>query len=335
MSHFRMVLVEHLGAPGAAEADARDRVSLLQHAGFEARALVCDPTLAEGRNRPAPAAGRAPRFGAGRAGLAALSEAAQAHAPHQVVIASPAHAVEAIARALPAGLALRWWPTAFDPGARGVAPCAALDAEGCALAWSAGEPLRGARQRLPLWDGDYVLAPLPLAGRGGAQVIESFARAAADADALDLVVLGDAQPEFEALARRFGVGTRVHFAGAATRDAEFAWWNAATVAVFAGESPFSAGMVWRALECGCPLLVAGDAPLPAALRAWLDGRGCLVGARAGGTHDLAAALAAALDRAPASRVASSRGPALACAQHEALPARLAAVLGREAGARAA
>ncbi len=333
VSHVRLVLVEHLGAPGASDADARIHASHLQDAGYEVRTLLCDPD----RVAPPPTvrpADRLPRFTADAAGLRALRAAVHDAQPTQVVVASHEVAGGAIAQALANGTALRWWPTAHG-GPAMAAPARALDPAAGALDWATGDPARSTRARLPLWDGEYVLAPVPLAGRGGAQLIEAFARAAADEAALDLVVLGDPQPEFVVLARRLGVGMRVHFAGVAPRDAEFAWWSAATAAVFAGEHPFAAGLVWRALECGCPMLVAGDAPVPAALRAWLDGHGCLAGARAGGTDVLAAVLAPGLAATTAGCRAVTRGRELARAQHVGLAGRLAVALGRRGAARAA
>jgi hypothetical protein len=335
LSDRRLVLVEHITLPGASDADARARAALLHDAGFDVRAFVCDPHHVGAPVPSAERGGRAAVFGADRAGLDALRAAVAEAEPATVVVAAPAAVDRALAGVAPAAAQVRWWPSAFAPSAAVPDGVPALEDGMRAIDWACGEPARGARARLPLWDGPYVLAPVPLAGRGGAQLIEAFAAVAEEEDSLDLVVLGEAQSSFESLARRLGVGLRVHFAGPAPREAEYAWWSAAAAAVFAGEGPFAAGMAWRALESGCPLLVAGDAPEPAALRAWLESQRCLAGARAGGANELTAALFDAAARAERVRDRVERGRALAKAQHHALPARLAAALGGRAGRRAA
>jgi hypothetical protein len=98
---------------------------------------------------------------------------------------------------------------------------------------------------------------------------------------------------------------------------------------------FSAGVVWRGLAAGCPLVVPGEAPGPAALRAWLEGRGALAGMEAAHRERPHEALERALERDPATRLAVERGRALARAQPATLATRLAAALGREAPRRAA
>lgn len=335
MPHRGLVLIEHLGAPGASLADARSRATLLRECGCTVRVLVADPACG-GVDDPGDRAAASPaRFGLDRRSLAALRARLAGLGAAGVVLASPEPDGGPAGRELPPGVSARWWPTAAGlDGAREPAGLPPIGTGLDALAWGVVDRPHGRRARLPLWDGDYVLAPLALEGQAGAEALAAFARVAEDDHALDLVVLADPQPPFEAAARRLGVGMRVHFAGAAPREAEFAWWTSASAALIATESRFAAGLVWRGLERGCPLIVAGEGPVPSALRAWLDGHGCLAGPRAGGDAALAGSLERALVPGAEARLAVGRGRALALAQARTLPRRLAAALGLPPASRA-
>jgi hypothetical protein len=71
------------------------------------------------------------------------------------------------------------------------------------------EAERSRGPRLSLWDGPYALVASPLRAADLAAVIDGFARAEDQRDEVDLVVLDDPDPEFEALARTAGIVQRV------------------------------------------------------------------------------------------------------------------------------
>jgi len=307
-----ILLIESLDAVGSSADDARARLSALNQAGFTAHALV----VAAGRSptaRPGES-GRQTQWIEGHAALAAAARTSQARAPHALaLVASGPIEAGALARALPPGLEARWWPTALAaansaPGAfaagvlRPSPPALTLDALEGAIA----EPARGGRSH-PLWDGDYVLAPVPLAAPSGTAVLEAFARAARERSALDLVVLADPQPEFERLAQALGIGVRVHFAGPAPGPAEASWLRAAAAVLLPAEATLAASLVLRVLDAGAlPVVVGGGAPADI-LRRWLSARGCAAGAGAPGTWGAAESLGWVLDRGSAVETAIARG----------------------------
>jgi hypothetical protein len=181
------------------------------------------------------------------------------------------------------------------------------------LAWSSVEGGRFARGRLTPWDGEYVLAPLPLAGDDGVRTLAAFAQAAARWTALDLIVLAEPHPAFEREARARGIGARVHFVGCAPREAEWAWWAHASAALLAGRGPLSGGLILRGLTAGCPLLVASPSGPCDVVAGWLTGHGCMPWADGGAAPG--EALARILEREPSVDEAVTRGRALA-ARHD-------------------
>jgi hypothetical protein len=281
MSAPRLLLLEVLDAVGADVADARERVVALRAAGAVVRAVVCDarPLRAAVADPCDPAwesdaSDTRPEAAAQR--LAALAAAGRFDL---AVIASSRPWGGEWRRALPAELRDLdpcWWPTGFAPedadGSRGEGPVlrARPDA-GVAgmLEWATVDLARGARRRLTLWDGDYVLVPGPLAGEAGSCALRAFAALVDESAEHDLVVLAPPQPAFEREARALGVGTRVHFAGHAPREAEWAWWAHASAAIASGATGLSSGLVLRGLAVGAPwVLPVLDAP-SRALHDWL------------------------------------------------------------------
>ncbi len=346
MSAPRVLLVESLDAAGSDSADARGRRAALRAVG----AVVRVATLAPGRGGSAwdphvamATAGAVVEWDTRPAGRAALRQFARDGRFDLILVAAatPGGGIPAreLARAAPA----RWWPTGVARPADwlrrlglGLAgalpPLAAVDREPdehepAGLAWSSVESGHRGRARLTLWDGDYLLAVLPLAGREGSRVLAAFASLAPAWSGLDLVVLAEPQPAFEREARARGVGTRVHFVGPAPREAEWAWWTHASGAVLAGRVALAGGMLLRALAAGCPLLLASPAGPLRAIATWLERHGCMPWSADGGRADLATALARMLERGPVVEEAVARGRALA-ARHawSLLPPRLAAAL---------
>jgi hypothetical protein len=190
-----------------------------------------------------------------------------------------------------------------------------------ALDWAIVDASALTRRQHPLWDGDYLLAPASLAGEEGEALLVTFADVAREHVALDLIVLADPQPAFERVARRLGVGMRVHFVGGATREAEWAWLKPASAMLVTGAGPIAAGLVMRALACGCPVLGAGDHGVGPGLNAWLAARGAAL------THggSTCAALMHLLDRPGEVDRAIERGRSASEAHHVApLAARLVA-----------
>lgn len=260
----RVVLVEELDALGAAPADARARVAALRHAGVSASLAVLESADAPWRHTasaPEPSRDDVTTFTDDAPGRRALQRWLGHHAEAVVLWASARKA--ALAHELGLRGDVRWWPTGLDvvPGhvpsmLRHVPARGAHDP----FEWSAVESDRLQRARLSLWDGPYVLAPVALQGTAGEAALEAFAGATSDQAAFDLVVLAHPQPGFEALARRLGMGLRVHFVGPAPREAELAWQQNATAALYAGGDPLTCGLLLRTLACGCPPLVAHGAP---------------------------------------------------------------------------
>lgn len=297
MTRAPVLLIEHLDGVGAAPEDGRLRAAALARAGFTARMLAIAPPLpASSKGARCALSGCAGEpVAAWRDGPSAVREALAGRAYELAIIVSATPGRDEIARWLPAQLPARWWPgglaTAGTPrrlpwtahralpalaGQEGVrihADGQGRDADRAALDWAVLDGSALARRHHPLWDGDYLLAPAPLAGDSGEDVIRAFAAAARDHDSLDLVVLAGPQPAFERIARGLGVGMRVHFVGEATREAEWAWLKPAAAAVIAGPGPITAGLVMRALACGCPVLGAGAGGVGHALEAWLADHG--------------------------------------------------------------
>jgi hypothetical protein len=329
----RVLMIESLDAAGSDRADARERCSALRGLRAVVRVAILNP----GRNGPDVGAATAittsgafAEWDTGPAGLAQLREFAREGRFDHILIAAAAHGGGAAVRALPRGMPASWWPTGVSPApgwrARlgfgrpaGLPPLVAgsdgsdPDLPG-GLAWSSVGPRQAGRGRLTLWDGEYLLAPLPLASDDGSRLLAAFASLGSEWCGLDLVVLSEPQPAFEREARARGVGARVHFVGQAPREAEGAWWSHASGAVFAGTGAVSGGFVLRGLNAGCPMgMLQSDGP-GAAIRTWLDRNGCLARAPDGGGGDAVATLARLLGRGPVVNEAVARGRALA-AEH--------------------
>jgi hypothetical protein len=305
-----VLLIESVEASGACARDAHTRARALLHAGCEVRSAVVEPQH-DASLDPVPDHSRDGLVvRADMRGRRRLREWIGESAADLVIVASAVagggEAGKWVSR-IP-GLKAWWWPTglcgrsddaegqtthARDMGSMlRPGPLAPLPIDRGRPA-VAGEPWPGAcmglessvfadarvrRGQLPLWDGEYVLAPMALSLPSAHSVIDAFAAICEAHDGLDLVVLTDPQPVFERYARERGVGFRVHFAGAARRDAELAWLNAAAAAVIAGDAPLSGGFVLRAIESGCPLLAAPGAATGTPLEAWLGAHGLRVGA---------------------------------------------------------
>jgi len=321
MSSPAILLIEACDGLGAHEADAALRMLAMRRAGVTARLLALEP--ADGESLADAARAAFARSGAGPRS--------------EVWIASGDAAFRAIERALPPETSCRWWPTLVpgcggEPGGdvpdRGrdavlaLGPCAALD-----LA-----PVRSSRDRtaVAIWDGEFVLAPGPLRGAEGERLLRAFATAAEERPALELVVLCDPDTALMDVARRLGVGWRVHCAGISPREAEHTWIATAAALLLPGSPRVAAGLVLRVLAAGTPIIVDAAAPETRALVDWLGTHGV--------SHEqpVAAALEAALENAPRVRIAREDGRALA-ARHEpdALAPRLAAAFGRNLRGREA
>jgi hypothetical protein len=313
----RILLVDDLDAAGAALADTRMRAEALRQAGAHVRALALGGAWTGPTEAPAGAV-------------------AVTHCPHPregwplaaswlrddridlMVLASAARGGDRAWPRGPRSVSTMWWPTGFAGASNWSARLATLGLRrtgrgampgpsGDALLWCAlGDG--AARKPLPLWDGEFVLAPGGLAGADAAIVMDAFARL--DHEALDLVVLAHPDPRLERLARRAGVASRVHSVGPATRDAEWAWWRQAAAAVWAGGAPVSGGLLLRGLAAECPQLVLDRALPGGAIGGWLAGHdsACRVARDA---PDLAHGISAALRREPAIRHAIGQGRALA------------------------
>jgi hypothetical protein len=330
MSAPRAWLIEALDGAGAAPEDVRLHARALEHAGWDVRAFVAGASGLE----PLP-----PDRVAARRESAGVSSIAPPRERPDLAIAASVHAGGgAAARHLPRGAAWAWWPTGLATPARwrigrNPAPLAfGSAAPGCAGLEGSTSDAAPRKRAVPLWDGEVVVVPAALERRAGAAIVRAFADAAADRGGLDLVVLSEPQPAFATLAREAGIGPRLHFAGAATREAEHAWLSSAAALVVDGDAPLSGGLVLRALKRGVPVVPAGGGGTAEILRAWLAGRGCLpVGA-----DGLEASLGWAIERGAEAARAQSQGRALA-AEHDlaALAGRLGAALGQSEGRRAA
>jgi len=232
------------------------------------------------------------------------------------------------ARALPAGLPALWWATGHAPEGTPAGPLAPLcpafaPVDGSVLA---GDAL--ARRRLALWDGPFVLLPALPGARSARRIVQAFADSADASDGVDLVVLAHPERGVEELARRAGVGQRVHFVGPAPREAEHAWLGTAVAALLPGDVPVSGGLVLRALASGCPLVADGGA-----LARWFGSRGLAWG---GADAPLEDRLGEAIERTEAVQGVRERGRHVA-AEHapHAVGAAIAAALRASAAERRA
>ncbi len=322
MTRVPLLLIESLDADGTVVPDdGRLRAAALRVAGFAPHLITLAPSTPGPTLALHHGAEHAPdrHTVAWRDGQAAVRAELAAQRFERVLVAAAAPGAEPVARWLPAGLEARWWPAGLHAGTRrmpweavrGLRPIGdrgqesrgAAAAAHAALDWCAYDEGALARRRLPLWDGDYLLVPGALDGASGEQLLAGFAALTSDHVALDLIVLADPQPAFERRARERGVGTRVHFVGAATREAEWSWLKPASGLLVAGPGPLAATVVARALACGCPILGLGSEGVGPALNAWLAARGAATsdeGAPAGALRRL-------LDRGAAVERAIERG----------------------------
>jgi hypothetical protein len=274
--------------------------------------------------------------------------------PEVVIVASAARGGGVAQGWIPRGLSGWWWPTGWRSSSRrgarlpwtrarhlpllggGHAGGGSADGDpSAALEWSVTEGPK--RRLLALWDGDYVLFPTALSGRGAAEGLRAFAAVARGRDGLDGVVLAHPQPDFMLLSRQLGVATRLHFVGAAPREAEYAWLGAAAATVLAGDAPISAGLVLRALGCGSPVLPIGARGHASRVRCWLEKQQGWALPAGEGHARASSELERLLERGAPVGDAIARGRALA-ARHEpeTLAPRLAHALGpRPANAREA
>ncbi len=329
----RILLIEVLDAPGSATSDAAARRRALEHAGCEVEAVVLGTSGSESDETPPPRTSTPERFARG---TEALRQVLRSFAPERVLVASALPGGGPETERILGDTPRVWWPTGLaGPGlSKGRPRGSTLSLLGAssesqesgptaALEWGVLDTPLGGRRRLPLWDGEYVLAPVPLDGRIGADVIRAFATAAEERDQLDLVVLGPPEPTLLEVARRLEIGTRVHFAGASPRPAEYAWAQSAAATVIAGPGPVASGVVLRALACGSPLVAVGEDGVGAIVRDWLAA-GTAAPARA---KDVLASLERVLEGGPVVEDLVSRGRVLA-ARHEldVVAARLVAAL---------
>lgn len=323
MDHRRVLLIETLDAAGCSPADAPLRLETAKLAGLEAEACVYDarPESLRGAHETDPA----PRGVQILRDDDDLADRLDHCRDRLVIVASSAPGGGDVGRQIPPGIAARWWPTGVAPSVprarRGVS-LAPLDlcieagprshpCESAGLNWTVIENTVGGRRRLTPWDGEYLLVPATVAPRAGRLLLEVFAGAAEDRDSLDLVFLSEPEPELLQEARRLGVGTRVHFAGAAPRLAEYAWCHSASAVLVNGSLSLAGGVVLRALSSNAPVLVFGVEHQDRVVRAWLEQSGCALTLPGHGAPELGHALGRLLERGPQVQHALSRGRATA------------------------
>jgi hypothetical protein len=344
----RLLLVESLDAAGSDRADARERCAVLRGLGAVVRvAVVHAGDVAPGIEAHAAIAtsGAFAEWDDRPAGLARLREFAREGCFEGILIAAAGGGGGAVARALRIGVPVHWWPTGLSPTpgwstrlglGRGPAlpalaggPAAEESDVPAGFAWSLVSARPAGRGRLTLWDGEYLLSPLPLAGEGGRRLLQAFAALDDEWCGLDLVVLSEPQPAFEREARARGVAARVHFVGPAPREAEWAWWANARAAVIGGAGAVSGGFLLRGLFAGCPMMVPRPDATGAAIGAWLERHGVLFRPAAGGDE---ATLARLIARGREVEAAIAHGRSLA-AGHDGgrLALKLAAALPMLAG----
>lgn len=342
MTPLQVLLIESLDAAGAHADDARLHARALAACGLGVRSVVLEWNAAPDRGPWDEAAPRpVTRLDARRGGLARLRAALERDRPELVVVAGAEPGGGPAVGAVPRGLPARWWPTGLPAAhagprrlgwrARRRLPPLFDGAEAPGAGWVC-DANPHARGRLSLWDGEYLLAPFGLGGRGGALALGAFAELAGAEGAHDLVVLADPDPAIERRARRLAVGTRVHFVGRAPREAEDAWLQFASGALCAGAGAISGGVVLRALALGCALLAVGDDGAAPGLRAWLASHG----AAPPGAGSLRQSLARLATGHPATDGVRAQGRALAAGfTAGALVARLAGALEASGARRAA
>jgi glycosyltransferase involved in cell wall biosynthesis len=328
-SNARILLVEHLDAIGASLADLRPRAQVLKQLGAEVRMMAltseADHDLQHGTaERRQPDIERLDESHGGDA----VRHAAEAWEADAIVWASAAPGGGESAQALGSRSAVWWWPTGWSAsrtsGALAALAPGLTPGDACVVD---GERPRG--PRLSLWDGPYALAASPLRPADAEHLFDGFARATEQRDEVDLVVLDDPDAELEALARRAGIGQRVHFVGRAPREAECAWLLHARVAFVSLQRPLAAGLVVRALAAGCPLLPLGSASEP--VSEWLREQGA-AWSKPGRARLGWDTVAAALGRTPAVETAVARGRARASEPNTAaLASRFAGVLAAARG----
>lgn len=289
---MRLLLLFDLRAPGAHRADAASLVRALRRLGHEVVAVAREEG-AEGGGGPRAVVSSWP-------GLRGWLRMRRDFGPDHVVLVSADRGRGLWAAAACARAPVLIWPP----------PGAAFVGVGVDLA-------RAARERRPLWDGEYVLAPAPLEPRAGRALLRAFARVAVDHAQLELVVLALPQPALVRHARRHGLLARVHFAGEAAGEAEWSWVeNALAVALFPAVRTWP-GLALRVLACGRPLLTGAGSPEAARVEPGVTGWVCP--AR---PAPLAEALAQAVEGHPAARAvevgarARARGRSWTCAARE-------------------
>jgi hypothetical protein len=296
----RVLLVEDLDAIGADVGDAKRRASRIQAAGHEvAWVAVAAPGDAAIEDAGRPAAALVSREGAGPR-LAAMAADSSA-----VILASAWSGGGPLTRWLPRDA--RWWPTGWacdsrPPGLgwvggwmRGGHRLEPLDGALAReapwlLGWAEVDPPESLRPRLPLWDGELVLAPSGLEGPSGSEIIAAFARLTEDWSGIDLVAWSHPSAELERRTRASGIDLRVHSVGPAPRRAESSWLVQASVVVIDARARLSTGFLLRVLAAGCPLLWVGREGRASGIARWLAEQGC---ARV--VDSEATAIAAALD----------------------------------------
>ena len=335
----RILLVEDLDALGADLADARERAARLKAAGGKVTWIAVAP---HGAGAPpddsAVKDGR--RVARGEAG-ALLRDLVSGAPWDRILLASAWPGGGPLTRWLPAETL--WWPTGLDSsgggggwtriarharGERMLPPLDHATAWGAAwlLGWSQVAAAASRRPGLPLWDGDLVLALEGLTGPHGSEMLAAFSVVAEEWSGLDLVGWSHPAAEVERRARFSGVEMRVHHVGPPPRLAESSWLAQASVAMLAGASRISSGLVLRVLAAGCPLLWVAPDPPADGLARWLVAQGCAEVVPAD-PKAIADALERAVERGPQVEAAVERGRALA-ARHDrhALIERLAGPL---------
>ena len=350
LARRRVLLVDCLDAHGATRED-----SLARERALEPVAGVLQTLVLEQRS-PQNARQRASEQEAMRA---ELERALKEMRPDVVVVAATCPETSPLIRALPRAVDVYGWPTAVGgprPGWRSRKPRPGLPfaalggsdgeeepsyrggsglhpAGTAALDWGVHDPRARGRTTVPLWDGRYLLVPAPLQGGAGHELLRVFAGLDARWDRVELVVLGPVQPEFRMAARRLSVAARVHFAGAATPEAELTWLKACCGVVLAHPGPIAASFVLRALACGAPVLALGSGAA-ATVHGWLADRGAIPLSWASAFLSSRAKLEHMLEHDRAVQGAVERGRVVA-ARHAAatLSERLGAVLGLDAARR--
>ena len=303
----RILMVEHLDATGSSASDLRQRAQLIKGLGAEVRMMALTTETADHDLQHGTTERRLQgieRLDEERGGDVVRRAATQWRADAVVWVSATPGGGDA-ARWLGTRMDAWWWPSGWS-ATRGTGTLPALVpglTPGGAFVMEA-ERSRG--PRLSLWDGPYALVASPLRAADLAAVIDGFARAEDQRDEVDLVVLDDPDPEFEALARTAGIVQRVHFVGRATREAEGAWFKHARIVFVGLEQPLSTGLVVRAMATGCPVLAVGAPAEP--VREFLRQVGATWG-REGLARLGWDTVAAALHRTPEVEHAIARGRA--------------------------